>query len=369
MPGVEIVGHQLAIDLTKLPEHLTKTAQKLTKRIEFESFNEKGANGYVLIGKNKLLDRKVVVKFYYWGDGAHMEPRLLSMLASPHVLKVDDAAAIDQSYAYFIAPFCDAGDLDDVIEANQIGVRKAVDMIIDVATGASFIHSKGYIHRDLKPSNIFCDSNGRLLIGDFGSVVKKGDSGYAATVSRHSLLYRTPEEIQSSRAYPQGDVYQLGVVLYQLLGGQLPYEETAWLNSKELSAYEKLSKPDNQIYANSIVEQKILKGKLLDFDSLPAWCPPELIALIKKCCKISVAVRLDSPSTLIAKLNNLRASLSDWRLEPEPVLYRGKAKIRVIESGGKYSLEKMAAPGSAWRKVRSVQPCSLRDAVAAANLS
>lgn len=356
----------MAVDLTMLPENISAVAARLAERIEFEALNEKGGNGWVLIGRNKLLDRKVVVKFYYWGDGAHMEPRLLSILASPHVLKVDDAAAIDAEDAYFIAPFCNAGDLDDVIAKGRVGIKKVVDMVAQIAAGTNFIHTKGYIHRDLKPSNIFCDDAGKLVIGDFGSVVLKGDGGFAETSSRHSLLYRTPEEIQTGRAYPQGDVYQLGIVLFQLVGGQLPYEEQAWLNSKELAEYGKLKHPDNQIYAAKIIEQRIIKGKLLDYSSIPAWCPNELIALIRKCCKLSPTERIDSPATLIAKLHNVRAKLSDWRFEPDPVLYRNRAQIKIIVSGSKYSLLKKANSGSDWRNVRAVAPCSLKQAVAAA---
>lgn len=100
----------MAVDLATLPENIQTAALKLAERIDFEGAILKGANGVVLTGRNRLLNRKVVVKFYYWGDGAHMEPRLLETLASPHVLKVDDAAAIDKDDAYFIAPFCDDGD-------------------------------------------------------------------------------------------------------------------------------------------------------------------------------------------------------------------------------------------------------------------
>lgn len=349
-----------------LPGNIAAAVAALADRIEFETLNEKGANGWVLIGRNKLLDRKVVVKFYYWGDGAHMEPRLLSMLASPHVLEVDDAAAVDAQDAYFIAPFCDAGDLDDVIAGGQASVKKAVDMAVDIATGTNFIHAKGYIHRDLKPSNIFCDDAGKLVIGDFGSVVKKGDHGYAETTSRHSLLYRTPEEIQTGRAYPRGDVYQLGIVLFQLVGGHLPYEEQAWLNPKELLEYGKLKEPHNQLYAAKIIEQRIIKGRLLSYSSIPDWCPPELITLIKKCCKVALSERIDSPATLIAKLHNLRTKIADWRFEPEPVLYRDKARIKIVACGSKFTLLKKAQGGSEWRNVRSVAPCSLKQAVAAA---
>jgi len=212
-----------------------------------------------------------------------MEPRLLSTLASPHVLKVDDAAAVDSEDAYFIAPFCEAGDLDDVMAQGQVGVVRAVDMVAGVAAGANFIHAKGYIHRDLKPSNIFCDTTGNLVIGDFGSVVMRGAAGYAETVSKHSLLYRTPEEILTGRAWPKGDVYQLGMILFQLVGGHLPYDEQSWLTPKELIEYKKLDEPNNQFYATKIIEQRIVNGQLLDYNSIPAWCPPEIIRIIKKC--------------------------------------------------------------------------------------
>lgn len=357
----------MPLDFSALPENIAGAAKELSTRIDFESINDKGGNGYVLIGRNRLLNRKVVVKFYFWGDGAHAEPRLLSELASAHVLKVHDAAAVDQDYAYFVTPFCEEGDLDDVIRKRSIGVRQAVDMILEIASGASFIHGKGFIHRDLKPTNVFCEEGGRLVIGDFGSVVRKGDHGYAETLSRHSLLYRTPEEIVYRRAYNQGDVYQLGIILYQLLGGLLPYEEQAWLKPKELVEYSGLRHPDNQLYASEIIEGKIVKGKLLNLDSLPPWCPSELVSMIRTSCKVALSARFESVSALMARANNLRASLPDWRLEPHPVLYRNSAKFRVIDAErGRYQIEKMVNSGTSWRKVHSVKPHSIEEAIEAA---
>lgn len=357
----------MSIDLTGLPGNMAATAAELAKKIDFESINHKGASGYVLIGCNRQLHRKVVVKFYYWGDGAHAEPKLLSDLASPNVLEVHDAAAVDDDDAYFITPFCDHGDLDDVIAANRIGVRGAVDMLLDVASGASFIHGKGFVHRDLKPSNVFRRADGSLVIGDFGSVVKKGDDGYAETKSRHSLLYRTPEEVETGRAYEQSDIYQLGILLYQLLGGSLPYDLMKWLNAKEQAEYAKLSYPENEIYADETFESRIIsRGKLLDFDSLPAWCPADLRTVIRKCCRVDYTKRFESASALIAKVNNIRASLPDWRCEPEPVLYRTRAKFRVVSSPESYSIEKMVAAGTEWRKVHAAKPSTLQEAIQAA---
>ncbi|MBR0644838.1 serine/threonine protein kinase [Plastoroseomonas hellenica] len=356
----------MAVDLSLLPESIAAAAKELEKRIEFEYVNEKAGSGYVLVGRNLLMDRKVVVKFYYWGDGAHAEPKILSELASTHVLKVDDAAAINLDHAYFVAPFCEAGDLDDAIQRGGIGLKRAVDILIDISSGASFIHGKGYIHRDIKPSNIFCEAPDRFVIGDFGSIVKKGEHGSATAKTRHSLFHRTPEEIQLERVYEQSDIYQIGVILYQLIGGSLPYDERAWLKSGELAAWHKLSHPENQIYAREIIEKKITKGTYLDLRSLPPWSPRELVSLIRRCCDISIEGRFESASALMAKLNNLRARLPDWRLEPHPTLYRTHAKFRVVESKGQVWVEKMVNTAGAWRKVRAVQPSSMKEAIQAA---
>lgn len=354
------------IEFSTLPGNIATTATELSKKIDFETINDKGGNGYVLIGRNRQLHRKVVVKFYFWGDGAHVEPKLLSDLASPNVLEVHDAAAIDSDDAYFITPFCDQGDLDDIIAAGGIGVRQAADMLLQVASGTNFIHAKGFVHRDLKPSNVFKRADDSLVIGDFGSVVKKNHSGYAETKSRHSLLYRTPEEIATDRAYEQSDIYQLGIMLYQLLGGKLPYDLMEWLNSDEKAKYAKLSYPDNDIYAAKAFESRVIsKGRLLDLSSLPPWCPSDLKNMIRTCCKVDHTKRFESVSALIGKLNNLRASLPDWRCEPVPVLHRARAKFRVVSSRGSYSIEKMVASGTTWRKVHAEKPSTLREAVEA----
>lgn len=356
----------MPVDLSPLPATIANAAKNLEKKYEFETLNLKGGNGYVLVGINRLLHRKVVIKFYYWGGGAHAEPQNLSSLASPHVLRVEDAASIDQNDAYFVTPFCERGDLDDILKHERIGVVQAVDYLQQIASGASFIHGAGYIHRDLKPSNIFCDANSKLVIGDFGSVVKIGDQGYTETASTHSLIYRTPEEISTSRAYTQGDVYQLGIILYQLLGGRLSYDLLDWLPSKQRAECDLLGHPDNEIYADGIVRNLIQKGKVVDLNSLPAWCPRSLVSVIRKCTKINRVHRFESVSALKAKLSNVRASLPDWRLEPEPVLHRNKNKLRLIKVGNLYHIEKMARNSTSWRRVHGVKPAPLMDIVALA---
>ena len=353
----------MTVDLSSLPANLLAAATELEKKYDFQDIIEKGGNGHVLVGVNRILQQKVAVKFYYWGDGAHLEPKHLCDLASPHILQVLDAEAIDKDDAYFVTPYCEHGDLDEHLSKGEIGVRQAVEIVLEIATGANAIHASGFIHRDLKPSNVFCNSERKFVIGDFGSIVEKGEHGYAETGSKHSLVYRTPEEVESGRAYPQGDIYQIGIVLYQLLGGRLLYNEADWLSAKELVIYHSKAHPDNQLYATEIIEKKIISGKLLDYQSLPAWTPDELRRVIRKCCRVDRADRYGSVSELYVQLSNLRSSLPDWRLEPGPILHKHRGKFRLTKSGGKYLIEKKSSENAAWRKQNKHPAMSLADAV------
>ncbi len=353
----------MTFDLSKLPCAIRPTAEDLAKKFEFETDIQKGNNGFVLVGTNRLTRQKIVVKFYYWGDGAHLEPKHLCDLASPYTLQVYDAAAIDKDNAYFVTQYCDHGDLDQCIGKGGIGIRQAVEIIIEIASGVDHIHSEGFIHRDLKPSNIFCTPDNKFVIGDFGSVVAKNENGYADTGSKHSLLYRTPEEASNGRAYPQGDIYQVGIVLYQLLGGRLYYNETEWLSAKERAIYHAKSEPENQFYANGIIENKIISGRLLDYSSLPAWVPAKLVRVIRKCCNPNYKARFGSVSELIVCLSNLRSSLPDWRLEPEPVLHKHEAKFRLTSCGGRYLVERKASEHAVWRKQKKYPAMTLKEAV------
>ncbi|AUW58040.1 hypothetical protein C1T17_07900 [Sphingobium sp. SCG-1] len=353
----------MPVDLTALPIQLLPTAQELAKKIDFENDIQKGNNGYVLVGKNRITDQKVVVKFYYWGDGAHLEPKHLCDLASPHTLHVLDAAAIDKDDAYFITAYCEHGDLDEHLEKGGIGVRQAVEIILEVATGANTIHASGFIHRDLKPSNIFCNSDKKFVIGDFGSIVEKNEHGYAKTGSKHSLIYRTPEEVATGRAYPQGDIYQIGIILYQLLGGVLKYNEAEWLSEKELAIYCAKPEPENQFYATAIIEKKITSGKVLNYGTLPAWIPDELVKVVRKCCKLDYTDRYASMSDFIVKLSNMRSALPDWRLEPEPILHKHRGRFRLTERSGKYLIEKKTGEHTSWRKQNKHPAMSLVEAI------
>lgn len=213
MSEVENLPNEVLIALTELEDH-------------YQNFEmvPKGANGYLYFAKNKISDMDVAIKFYAGepGENRHNEPRQLSALTCPNVLPILEARSISEEWAFFVTPRCFEGDLDDVIQSNP-SVHTALDVAVGICCGVSSIHAAGMIHRDLKPGNIVMHA-GTPRIADFGSVtaIEKGHQDVVA--SRHSILWRPPESFETGRYSKKGDVYQIGIAVYQLLGGKLHYD-------------------------------------------------------------------------------------------------------------------------------------------------
>lgn len=305
----------------------------------------------------------VVVKFYYWGDGVHIEPALLAQLESPHVLKVDYAEAIDEEDAFFIARYCSAGDLDDELATRAFGPVESIDALLQFGSGVSYLHGEGYVHRDLKPSNLFVTDDGSRVIGDFGSVVQIGDEDFANSFSKHAIIYRPPEDFIGNQFYRQGDVYQLGMVFYQLLGGALPYEVENWLTPKQVAAGEKLCEVDRQVMHNSLIEARIRKGKVLTLDSLPDFVPSTLKRVIRKACHLNKNSRFPTAADFLAALNNIRSRVFDWRVDDGVLTLHERGRtFRIVPFGSQFHVEKQVTAG--WRRQHELTSNRRADAIA-----
>jgi eukaryotic-like serine/threonine-protein kinase len=332
----------MTFDLQGVPDDYRKKAEELSTLYKFTGDCAKGANGYILFGRNRQLDRRVAIKFYYWGDGAHVEPSYLAKLEHPNVIKIDHVEAI-------VTRYCEGGDLDSWISGPSTSLRQSVGVLQQVAGAVSYLHAQGFLHRDLKPSNIFCAGESQFVIGDFGSVVSLTDQGYAISHTKHSLIYRPPEDFVSNAFYRQGDIYQLGVLLYQLLGGYLPYEAEKWLTEAQLKKCAALQGFDSQIFVNSHFEKLISRGKLLAFPSIPYFVPRRLRAIIRRATREAYSDRYASVSDMLAELNNFLQASVEWIFEDGTWVAKGKrVDYRcVVMKAGRIQIEKRKSSG--WR--------------------
>lgn len=339
---------------------------ELSTSVTFTKRSRKGSNGWLFFGQNRISRQRIAVKFYDWsGDSAyHAEPKNLAAIKSKNVIQILDASFVDKSYAYFLTPYYYNGDLDVEICNGIRGNNRAVSVTRDILSGLSHLHAKLLLHRDLKPQNLLIAKDLSAVIGDFGSVKKIPKGSSTVPGSGHSLFYTPPESISSGEYGIPGDIYQIGMVLYQTLGGHLPYEESAWLNSRELKKYREMTDEiDRQIYANSCIKNRIEKGKIVNTGTLPPWVCVPLCRTISKACNVDPSKRYQSCSEFLARINSIKSEIHDWKIEQGlPVRY-GKAKYRIAFDNKKNIHFVQKNRGASWRRDNSIKGISVKDLV------
>jgi serine/threonine protein kinase len=315
------------------------------------------------------LSTQIAVKFYYWGgkERYHVEPNTLASINSPHVLSVQSAGLLDGNWAYFVTPYCSKGDMDDVIERTELGNLKAIDLTCQLLIGVGALHEQRFLHRDLKPANIYIGDEEQSIIGDFGSIKYMPEGMSSIPASSHAVLYRPPESVETNSYGFASDIYQCGIVLYQLLGGNLPYDEISWLSKSEQRSYNELvTNADKSIFADQCLKAKIRKGKIIDISSLPPWVPDNLKRVIRKATHVEAFKRFPTASAFHVHLNNLRSNIPDWVVEEAVPVLRGSTSFRVCAERKGIYVQK-SCNGSEWRRDKSFHSTSIPDLVADIN--
>jgi serine/threonine protein kinase len=356
---------EILIDNVNAPSRIKMQLAALSKDIKFTREITKGGNGYLFFGVNRILKNEVAVKFYYWGGDAkfHAEPSTLASIEAPNILQVKNAGLLDGEWAYFVTPRCSNGDLDDVLEKTEYGNLQAVERTKQVLSGVIHLHQRRYLHRDLKPSNIYVGEDGRSIIGDFGSIkyIPEGISSIPA--SSHAVLYRPPESIDKGCYGFEGDIYQCGMILYQLLGGYLPYEEMAWLNKSERRKLDHLaSRADKAIFIDVCIQGKIQSGKVVNISSLPSWVPENLRRTIRRATHPNPAKRYASASAFHTHLNNIKSDIPDWSVIGGQPILSGTTSFRVCNDNGNFYVQK-SKNGGDWRRDNSYTGDSISELV------
>lgn len=343
------------------PEEIRNAISALQEHYEDFEENNRGANGYLFFAKNRVSRQEVAIKFYCGepGERQHDEPRQLAAISSPHVLSILDARMISGNWGYFITLRCSEGDLDDLIRTIP-SAHTAVDAAIAVCHGVSAIHAQDMVHRDLKPGNIMLDG-GTPKIADFGSV-RALDGNDSTRASRHSILYRPPESFESNEYGKRGDIYQIGLVTYQMLGGELSYNGEDYLNRNERKEYAAISDNiDRALYVDSVIARRAREGSLIKMTSLPLWVSSAAKRCLNQLVDPDPHQRIGSISEAAAILTRVRALVKDWRWDGlNAVLDIGDKQIVIRPTIDGY-YEAVQIKNGVTRRVNGVRPGSLRE--------
>lgn len=255
----------MRIDISTLPPVAQKALEQFPD-FDVRNFNDSGANGYVLIGRHRVLKKKVAIKIYFHdGSDIDQEPMIISTINHPNVLKVYDARSVEEDCAYYLMDAATDGDLSNFLSKYNICTDLALSLLCQLLSGLSALHSSpnNLVHRDLKPENLLID-NDKMLIADFGSIRKIDSTTGKAPASKHSILYRPPEAFGINAFFDySSDVYQAGLIGYLLFGGRLSNKLDDYLDKKEESELKKviLNGDDFEIskFYDCCLEKKIIE--------------------------------------------------------------------------------------------------------------
>ena len=204
----------------------------LNSRYELERQIGEGGMARIYIGRDLRLNRRVAIKIpqqHLLGEPGFLErfrheAQAAAMLSHPNIVDIYDVGQ-DGDLPYIVMEYVDGVNLKTIINREApLTVTRAIHLAEQIARGLHAAHRAGMIHRDVKPQNVLVTADGQAHVTDFG--VAKSHLSTALTetgIAFGTVDYLAPEQAQGQPATVQSDLYALGIVLYEMLTGQLPF--------------------------------------------------------------------------------------------------------------------------------------------------
>lgn len=152
------------------------------------------------------------------------EAKVLARLQHPHILPVHDFGEAD-GYTYIVMPFVQSGTLTTLLQGKPLSLSQICRIITQIGDALDYAHSHHIIHRDVKPSNVLVDERGNCLLTDFGiAKIMEGTVQFTTTGGIIGTpAYMSPEQGLGEKVDHRSDIYALGVILYEMATGRVPY--------------------------------------------------------------------------------------------------------------------------------------------------
>jgi serine/threonine-protein kinase len=205
----------------------------IADRYELEELVGTGGMSSVFRAHDTLLERKVALKVLheqYTSDEDYVErfrreARAVAGLSHPNIVTVIDRGEQD-GRQFIVFEYIDGESLKELVDrTGPLPVDQAVGLTLQIARALAFAHQQGLVHRDVKPQNVLLNDDGRAKVTDFG-IARSLDVQHGMTQSGTVMGtsdYIAPEQARGERVDEQTDIYSLGVVLYELLTGEVPF--------------------------------------------------------------------------------------------------------------------------------------------------
>jgi serine/threonine-protein kinase len=205
----------------------------LSGRYRLEAKLGSGGMSTVYLARDETLDRPVAVKVMHREMSEQedqlqrfrQEAKAVAKLMHPNVVSVIDAGE-DAGHPYIVFEYVKGETLKQRISrVGALDTQEAIAYAIEIARGLTVAHGRQMVHRDIKPQNILIDDEGRAKLTDFGISRQLEQEGVTATGRVLGTTdYVAPEQAMGRGVDPRSDIYSLGVVLYEMLVGQVPFQ-------------------------------------------------------------------------------------------------------------------------------------------------
>ena len=204
-----------------------------------------GGFGTVYLAEDTWIDKKVAIKVPHKQnlDFSDMlkEPRLLASMSHPNIVTMLTAEKVDD--VFFIVMEYIAGETlgDAIARDGALDLARALDFTCQICNAVDHAHKQGVIHRDLRPGNVLVTDQGLIKVADFGTSRFLEIAAHGTTVIG-SPPYMAPEQFQGKAVFAS-DVYSIGVTMYQMLTGSMPYDTPAPADLEKLMRGELITSP------------------------------------------------------------------------------------------------------------------------------
>jgi len=353
-------AHENPGPLDKSPKELRES---LFDWLETESYKHKAIGNYKIIkvlGRGGMgsvflaersdgqYDQRVALKLLRGGfisDNQRQrflaERQILASLIHKNIARLIDGGITQSGQPWFAMEYVEGLPIDEYCDNNHLTVKERLKLFKDVCNAVQFAHQKLIVHRDLKPSNIFVEDNGTVKLLDFGiAKALKPDEilkGFIP-ITKTGLLpltpaYASPEQIRGESITTASDIYQLGILLYELLTGCTPYNVSG-LSPGEIERIICESTPSRPSTAvtkipdidSGLTPQQISKLRNTDTEQLQRQLRGELDIIILKAMHKEPERRYESAGHIASDINNYFQG-KPVSAHPDSYLYRGKKFI------------------------------------------
>lgn len=273
-----------------------------------------GGMGDVYLAEDTELNRKAALKFQSSPDSmdstlkGHFirEAQAAASLNHPNIITIYEVGEY-QGRPFIAMEYVDGETLQELIDREELPLKKSIDIILQICNGLIEAHRAGLVHQDIKPGNIFIDQSARVRILDFGLARIEGGMKLSSSVSPiGTISYMSPEQSKGENVDNRSDIFSVGVVLYRLLCGRLPF----------IGNYE------------AAILYAIVYQKQASMTSFKDDIPPELTLIVNNALEKNPAKRYQTMEEFRDDIKNFMASKTHaYKVSDDP----GSPSIAVLQ--------------------------------------